>query len=180
MLDLGTMITHLDDFELHDPEHWERYLLADSTSQSFQSEDLGWCLPLQELVQRPDSCCDELLSNSSAQAQLGTQRNVCFVSNIRATSSAPRGCLDPSLALAKTRCLEACSRPGDICVRPASEERLIRLSISESTESETGPMEVIFYQGDRLQLWRETRVVDLIPPTWLPLSLPYDATLFFE
>ena len=164
----GTLITHIDDVELHDNDnfdHWATYLLHRPTS-SDEYDNMGWCLPSSEFEELNQACCEDDLGPSAGAAK----REICFErTDIQAGIPSQQGCLDPSSMLDNSRCLHACNAEGAVCIRARAKEKLIRLRVvhGRHNDGET----TVSFQGDKAQVSSDLSVGKWSAPWWLPYWL---------
>lgn len=79
----------------------------------------------------------------------------CFMAN---TIPSRVGCLDPIPILTSTDVEERCAsesgcKEGNLCVRPAEKEALLRLTMREGAQ----PEKVVLWSGPRREIWDEGR-----------------------
>ncbi|KAG6826261.1 hypothetical protein H0H92_000525 [Tricholoma furcatifolium] len=85
----------------------------------------------------------------------------------------------PRRVNAAKRCVtdDECSLTSQ-CIKPDADERLLRLTVQQASEQS---LEVILWSGPTEEIWEEVQVGTLIPRLFfLPISLPYSATIFWE
>lgn len=98
--------------------------------------------------------------------------------------SQTRACFDPSQLLDKPRCITTCGGESGslaICVKPDPSSQLLRItakSVRGATRSSPG--DVIFFKGQRRQLWQDVRVGHLRAPRWLSPTLPGNLIAFWK
>ncbi|CAD6588292.1 MAG: hypothetical protein CYPHOPRED_004330 [Cyphobasidiales sp. Tagirdzhanova-0007] len=147
-----TLVTRLDDLDLHDSNtfrHWDHYLIGD---QGPFNLDTGY-------------------AHLGCTASPANSNGVCF----NDTKGTER-CLDPSSVLNTSRCLDMCTDGSTACIFPARQAHLLRLAILNALGTE----DIVFYQGPRARLWRDVQVGSLLAPWWLPQTLPMDVEKFFS
>lgn len=208
LLTPGQVLTHLDDVELHDSasyHHWDRYLLIEHSSSTKDSyNNLGYCIDQDVWEAQHSTCCEreriltttghmiaspsppdpDASSSSNKKTTLsGSNHQVCYTNTSRSeqtTTSKISGegghCFDPSDLLHYSRCTETCKSSGQVCIHPAKWENLLRLTVHDISENSS---KILFFRGDRRQLWSEVKVGRFRARwSWLQ-SVPVDFEMFW-
>lgn len=172
----STLITRLDDLDLHDSSqygHWDRYLLGPQNNASWSDEysQLGWCVPTALLSDADASCCDLGAAHSPKAQASHTEKQICF------RSGKAGYCLDPASVLRYSRCIETCDGPEEDCIRPAVEAHLLGITVQREGSRQS---EVIFYRGLRRGVWEDVKVGKYRAPWWAWQGLPLLVEQFWE
>lgn len=173
----GTLITHLDDLELHDSRthgHWDKHLRlasADDSTTSSNYDQLGWCVTAAQWEAAPSECCSTTSGgNATASAGKAQATMVCFEALLDRQSGA---CLDPSAILSLPRCTDRCSSSDHVCVHPSTQSQLLRITALDPGQP-AFRSKVIFYQGDKSLLWEQVKVGSMLAPVWASQQLPFE------
>ena len=175
----GTLITHLDDLELHDSRthgHWDGYLRLASADDSITSsnyDQLGWCVTAAQWEAAPSECCGTTSGdNPAASAGRAQAKTVCFEAALDRKRESG-ACLDPSAILSSPRCTDKCALSDQLCVHPSAQSQLLRITALRPGQPASSS-NVIFYQGDKSLLWEQVKVGSMLAPVWASQQLPLE------
>ncbi|GAA6009641.1 hypothetical protein JCM10207_004136 [Rhodosporidiobolus poonsookiae] len=199
----GTLITHLDDYELDASssataastvELWTNFLLSRSEAAHDPYTSLGWCLPSDSFFPESEpaqaACCASLgqaTAPRTADAAESHPPELCF----SVPGPALQACLDPlpllspsSASSPPARCLDASScaaHAGTVCARISERERVVRIGVRRAADGgEEEERATVLWKGERAAVARQVTVTSLTPRYWfVPLGLELTLERFY-